>query len=282
MANISKAKKGPAKKSVKKTPKKKVISLPTEKRKPSNNPQDFTWLIYGDKKIGKTSLSSCFPNSLIYSFEPGAKAIEAFAVEIPDWQTALDYNEELFSTENDFQNVIIDTGMIAYDRNQQHVCNENNISYPGDLPHGKGWSILKKSFEKMHLDITSNGLGLIILAHDKVSEIELPSGLKTTRIEPVMSNGALGFYQGMVDIIGHYHYIGDKRFLQIRGNEDVVCGCRMKHNFLTPKGERIIRIPMGNSEQEAFENVMKAFNNEQTETFANVSHKTKSKVKKRH
>lgn len=249
---------------------KNTISLPTEKRKPTTKIEDFTWLIYGDKKIGKTSLTSCFPNALIYSFEPGTKALEVFAVDIPNWDIALTYNDTLVNEDHNFQNIVIDTGKIAYDRCMQYTCKSLDIKHPGDLGFGKGWHALAKNFEKMHLDITGLGLGLVILAHDKTAENELPSGLTQTRIEPDLSGAALSFYQGMVDIIARYHYINGERFLTIRGDEDTVAGCRMSKNFLTPDGEKIFRIPMGTSEEEAYKNLYNAFHNKQTKTYKSI------------
>jgi hypothetical protein len=251
-------------------PKQKAFVLPTEKRRPSAQLSDFSWLIYGDKKIGKTSICSQFPGALIYSFEPGAKSLEVFAVDIPDWETAVAYNEQLFTTEHEFKNIVIDTGKIAYDRNMQFICKQEGMSHPSDQAYGKGWSAVGKSFEKFHLDISGNSLGLIIVAHEKVTETEKASGLKQFKIEPELSGSSLNFYHGMVDIIARYHFIGNMRFLTIRGNENEVAGCRMKNNFLTPKGERVVRIPMGESEEEAYANLVNAFNNKQTSTFERV------------
>jgi hypothetical protein len=247
-----------------------AVSLPIKKKQPSSSIEDFTWLIYGDKKIGKTSLTSQFPEALIYGFEPGTKALEVFAVDIPNWETALAYNDELFESENQFKNIVIDTGKVAYDRNMQFICNREGIAHPADQAYGKGWSAVAKSFEKFHYDIVSNGYGMVIVSHEKFVETELPSGLKQTKIEPDLSGSSLNFYHGLVDIIARYHFIGSQRFLTIRGNENECAGCRMSKNFLTPSGKKVVRIPMGNSESEAYENLMKAFNNEQEETYANV------------
>lgn len=254
------------------------VSLPTKKRKAATHLQDFTWMIYGDKKIGKTSITSCFDKSLIYSFEPGAKALEAFVVDIPNWETALAYTEQLCVSKHKYKNVIIDTGRIAYDRNMEYVCAGLNIKHPSDEnDFGKAWHLVGKSFEMFHLNLTSNGIGMIVVAHEKVSTIELASGLKKMKMEPDLSPASLGFYHGLVDIIAHYHFIGSKRFLTIRGNEFEVAGCRMSKNFLTPKGERVFRIPMGDSEEEAYSNLKKAFNNKQEKTYEDAEQKAAPK-----
>lgn len=247
------------------------LTLPTKKSTPARAIEEFTWLIYGEKKIGKTSLCSCFPSSLIFSFEPGTKALEAFTVDIPNWETGLQYVEKLASdSSHSFKNVVVDTGKIAYDRCLQYSCSQADISYPGDLPYGKGWNILSKNFERFHLDMTGLGIGLVIVAHEKTIETENSVGLKQIKTEPDLSGAALSFYHGMVDIVGRYHFIGEKRFLTIRGNANEVAGCRMSSNFLTPSGERVVRIPMGENEAEAYSNVVKAFNNKQIHTYEDV------------
>ena len=255
-----------------------ALPLPTKKNKPVTDLSMFTWLVYGDKKIGKTSLTSEFEDAIIFSFEPGTKALEVYSVDIPDWSTALGYSQSLFNEAHSFKNVVIDTGKIAYDRNMQHVCAEEGMSHPSDQAYGKGWSTVGKSFEKFHLDLCGHGLGMVVVAHEKTNEIELASGLKKFVTEPDLSGSAMSFYHGFVDIIAHYHFIGTERFLTIRGNENEVAGCRMDANFLTVNGERVVRIPMGSSPKEAYQNLLKAFNNKQVDTYEFYTAKEKEVV----
>jgi hypothetical protein len=43
-------------------------------------------------------------------------------------------------------------------------------------------------------------------------------------------------------------------------------GCRLAENFRTPDGKPIHAIPMGNSVQESYDNLMAAFSNKQPST----------------
>jgi len=69
-------------------------------------------------------------------------------------------------------------------------------------------------------------------------------------------------------VIGYYHIENNQRFLQIREDDFAMAGCRCEENFLTPDGQQIFKIPMGNTPKEAYDNIIKAFNNKQTQTFA--------------
>ena len=169
------------------------VKLPTQKSSPQTELSEFSFLIYGDKKIGKTSLCSQFPAALLYAFEPGAKGLEVYQVDIPTWGHAKKYNEAIIKDGDRYENIVIDTGAIAYDRCQAYVCNELKIDHPGDLGYGKGWSALKKAFSGFHLDIMNNGFGLVVVAHEKIAEVTLPSGLEVNRIEPDMTPSALSF-----------------------------------------------------------------------------------------
>ena len=85
----------------------------------------------------------------------------------------------------------------------------------------------------------------------------------------------------IVDVVAYYQYIGNERYLTIRGDEEVTAGTRTKNHFLTPSGEPIFRIPMGKSEEEAFKNLENAFNNKQTETFEKVETRASMRTNKK-
>jgi len=262
------------------------VELPTTKSTPSNALEDYTWLIYGEKKIGKTSLVSHFPNILFCMFEPGGKALSIFQTEtLESWESFLGYVSALEKSKGKFKNVCIDPGNQAYDRCLEYVCRELGIEHPGTVKdYGASWKKVAQEFQKAHVRIAALDLGFIVLAHSKEKDIEQADGPSVRRIIPVMSGSTEEFYAGVIDVIGYYHYIGRKRFLQIRGDDLVQAGTRCEENFLTTSGEPIIRIPMGTSSKEAYANLVKAFNNEQTETYAEVNVKeatTSNQPKKR-
>lgn len=248
------------------------LSLPTERSVPSTNLRDYTNLFYGKKKIGKTTLSSHFPDTIHFMFEAGSKALAIYARIVPSWEHFLGYINLI---ENDFKkeklrfkNAVIDTGAIAYDRCLEYICKREGINHPSDLKDwGANWKKISQEFERAHTRLSACGLGLLVIAHEKTDEIELRDGKKYNKIIPALSGQAEDYYAGAIDNIFYYEYVGDKRFLTIRGSQFVVAGTRCENNFLTPDGEEIYRIPMGKSSKEAYNNLLDAFNNKQIETY---------------
>ena len=64
-------------------------------------------------------------------------------------------------------------------------------------------------------------------------------------------------------------------------NEEIIAGTRLSNNFLTPAGEKIYQIPMGENEQEAYNNLILAFNNKQTKTYENINIDKEERMVKR-
>jgi hypothetical protein len=255
------------------------VSLPKRKSLVSTLMESYTWLIYGRKKIGKTSLTARFNGQLHMMFEAGAKALSLYKVDIPaqgGWKHAREYRDQLVAGGHDFKNVVIDVGPTAYDRCLEWVCSDMGIKHPSDESWGKGWKAVSDEFKKFHLDLLAADLGLVVLAHDHIREVT-PEGRETfNQIYPKMASGAEDFYSGVIDIIAYYRYVGRDRWLQIRGDDYVLAGCRCEQNFLTPSGQRVVNVPMGDSADEAYENLAKAFNNEQRDTYADIGGKAKS------
>lgn len=239
---------------------------------PSNRLEDYTWLIYGEKKIGKTSLVSHFPSALFCMFEPGGKALSIRQTPTLDhWEQFLGYIALLEKDTQGIKTVVIDPGNIAYERCLDFVCRRENISHPGKVQDwGASWKLISKEFQSAHLRLAKLNLGFIVLAHAKLMNMETRSGQTFTKVIPVMSGSTEEFYAGVIDIIGYYQYFGAERFLQIRGDDFAQAGCRCEQNFLTKSGEPIIRIPMGKSSKEAYQNIVRAFNNGQSEAFGDV------------
>jgi hypothetical protein len=244
-----------------------VIDLPTENSKPSTNIGDYTFLIYGEKKIGKTSLASRFPDTLMCMFEPGGKALSIKQIEIPTWAHFRKLNEKLDEDGHDYDTICIDTGAIAFDKCQEYVCIKNEFSHPSDEAYGKGWKKLSDEFNSQITKSMMHGTGYIVLAHNKEKEITTASGKKFQCICPQLPSGAENFFTATVDIIAYYFYEGSQRWLQIRGDDYIVAGCRPEKNFIAKDGFPIHKIPMGNTPDEAYKNLMNAFQNKQENSY---------------
>lgn len=245
------------------------LSLPDTESTPSDRLCDYTILLYGSKKIGKTSMASQFPKALSMMFEPGGKALTMKQVPCQTWAHFKQYLDLIDGDPDYCDTIVVDTGKIAYDRCMSYVCTKAELEHPGDEGFGKGWNRVEKEFSStMSRALLREGKGTLILAHAKTEEVETKLGRKYNKIVPDMSGQASSFFSGVVDIIAYYHIEDDERWLQIREDDYAVAGCRPENNFIAKDGFPVYKIPMGTSAKEAYKNFVRAFNNEQEESYA--------------
>lgn len=233
------------------------LKLPTKKSRPKPKLQDYSVLIYGREKIGKTSMCSHFPETCFLMCEPGGKALSLYQVPVTNWEELRGY-VELLAKDKKYQTIVIDTADLAYKYCLEHVCEEMGMDHPSDESHGKGWNMVSDEFHKLMARAQSVGKGVVFLSHEKDKELTKANGGTQTRVEPTMTGSAQKTLLPMMDVIGYYHYDdSDKRILRIRGTEMYTAGCRLEDHFVD-----VDIIPMGSSSKEAYDNFVAAFNNE--------------------
>jgi hypothetical protein len=240
-------------------------SLPTTMSEPSKQLGDYSILIYGEKKIGKTSLAAQFPEALFMMFEPGGKGLKIYQQQIENWAHFKELTK-LLRTSDQFQTIVIDIVDIAYDMCMTWTGQREGFGHPGDeKDFGKSWKKVEKEFIKGIYDLVGTGRGIIFISHAKESEFIPHVGRPYNKIIPSMTGQVRSFIEGFADIIAFYGYNGRERFLTISGSESLDAGHRLKDQFRssTNPEEAIISIPMGKSSEEGYQNFMKAFNNEQ-------------------
>jgi len=272
----------------KKAPKEDKVSvkLPKKKNKPSSNLIDYSILLYGAKKIGKTSLAAQFPDAYFLSCEPGTKALEVFASPVNSWKEFEAYISLLEKGKTDYNTVVVDTVDILYEYAFKHICKKQMIEDPNDEnDFGKTWKRIRGLFTDGIMRLLNLNMGVILISHDTEKEVELRDGTVVDRVQPTMSRQAMEVVEAIVDIICNYAYCDDKRTLRIDGTQSTVAGCRLENNFIIKGGSprksknRIVTIDMGDTSAESFNNFKKAFNNEQKEQYAPGT-KLKKKKKK--
>lgn len=284
--------------------------LPSTKSVPFADLIQYTWLIYGRIKIGKTTLLSMFPKCLHFMWEPGASALKIFKVpknrpSLRDWKEGLKVIKRLEERNDDpnyqYKTVCFDTGSVAFKRCLKFMMDtELDGVHPNKAKdYGASWDLVGQEFQALHSRIAQLGLGFVVVAHETEKEIEDDVGRTYDRIQPKFGKNVADFYEQLIDNIGYYHFVGKERFLQIRGDKTVVAGTRCDGHFLTPEGadiweeisdiscnrvnnkknrlkikelsremrdHQIIKIPMGYTPQNAYSNLVAAFNNKQRRT----------------
>lgn len=239
-----------------KNTKKQRLSLPSKLSTPSPDLADYSTLLFGEKKIGKTSLAAQFPNSFFMMFEPGGRALSIQQRPVRDWLQAKKYLK-LLQKDKEFGTVVVDTADLAFKICQKYVVNKLGVEHPSDEEWGKGWEALRDEFTSWVMDLLMLDKGVIFISHATEKEIRKRSGVKFHRVSPTMSGQAADILEGVIDIWAYYHYEGKKRVLTVQGDEHTGAGHRVKGHFVGYRD-----IPMGRSAEEAYANFIKAWNNE--------------------
>lgn len=245
------------------------LSLPTEVNKPSDKLADYSVLIYGAKKIGKTSLCARFDDAFFMACEPGTKGLKVFTRPVRNWEEFIGY-VELLEKDKGFHTVIVDTIDLAYEYAFDFVCRQKMIGHPSEEDDfGATWKQITETFRNGILRLIMLNKGVIFTSHDVEKEIELRDGSKMHRVQPTMSKSAMSVVEALVDIIINYAYDGSRRIARIDGKQDLIAGNRVENHFIrkggdaSAPGDRVVSISMGKTAEEAFDNLMNAFNNRQ-------------------
>lgn len=241
------------------------LSLPVEFSEPSDSLGDYSWLIFGAKKIGKTRLSAQFPDSFHMMTEPGGKAVRLRQRPIVRWSDFTGY-VKLLDKDKTFKTQIIDTADILFQLCSDDVCRKRGIDHPSDEEWGKGWAAVRNEFTKWIQRLMGNGKGTIFISHATEREIKRRSGGSYHSIQPTLSGQARDILEGMVDIFAYFDYKEDQRVLTIRGDETIAAGNRLDEHFMW-KGREVPQIPMGRTAAEGYANLVACFNNKLPYTF---------------
>lgn len=204
-------------------------------------------LIYGQPKIGKTTLAAQFPKNLLLAFEPGYNGLDNAMVQpITKWSEFKQVLRQLAQEEvkNKFDTITIDTADIAWDYCEKFICssnvNENTGETPktlGDIPWGKGFDLCKKEFDNALRQIAMLGYGLVLISHEQLKNVKTESGEEYQKFMPTLPDRPKLIANRLVDIIAYLRLstADGKRYIYTRGNERFEAGSRFV--YLAPKIE---------------------------------------------
>lgn len=242
-----------------------VYELPKKKSVPMQNLNDFTYLFYGERKIGKTLLASHFERPFFLFFEPGGRSLSLLCEYIPNWKFLVNKVLPRLKDDPDYcKTIVIDTGYSAYEKCFWYTMNQLGVDDPRDENWGNAWKPIEREFRDFHAKILEYGFRYIALAHSEVQTFKR-RGMDYTRIRTELGKQAWRYYNADADFIGYYEYDGSgKRIMTIRGDPETEAGVRMTKKFRYTDGSLIKTIPLeGDAEGLfAFEQLKRAFNNE--------------------
>ena len=259
-----------------------ILEFPTKPNKPSGNLRESVIMLYGEKKIGKTSLAAQFSKNMLHLMcEPQARELSIYQVSCPTYEHVKEWIEKLTTEQHNFDAVSVDPLPLFYMLAMTYTGKVHGFEHPHDeKDFGKSWGLVFKDFSVPLMKLLHSKLGVIFHAHEAEDEIETREGRTYTIRRPDGMKGVKTFTDANIENIWYYHKRGSQRFLQIRGDDFAFACCSFTDKFMTPAGKQIFAVPMGTSAEEGYLNLVTAFNNKQKETYNELEEKEVTGEKK--
>lgn len=242
-----------------------AVELPEEYEEPRGELNDFSLLIHGEKKIGKTTLALEGGKSLILQFDPPQLTYRRLEIHCPSWEKFMAALKqlELRAKQGTFpyNRVVVDRADMWFRHAQKSACFDLGIDHPSEESWGKGWDAVRTRFMDAVDRLLSLPCGKWFLCHSEWKEVETRHGAKINKLLPNLPGTAEEILNGKVDGWFAYDYEGRYRALTIRGDDRTGAGHRINGHFETPSGLQVRTISMGKSAREGYRNLVKAFEN---------------------
>jgi hypothetical protein len=174
--------------------------LPTTKSSPKSQIVDYTVLLYGPSKAGKSTWSSQAQDAVFLATEPGLNALEVFQVPITSWENMLSVCAEIAEGKHNFKTIVIDTIDNAYKLCADYVCAKAKVEHESDLSYGKGYALVNNEFQRVLNKLAFLPYGLILISHSQLREVDTRIG-KINRMVPTLPDKARKIVTGLVDMI---------------------------------------------------------------------------------
>ena len=271
----------------------------------SPNFQDYVTLIYGESGAGKTSTASQAPGSYVIQCDPKRRGLSIRQTNIPDMSLdemkeksneftpyeVIEATLERILDDDSVQTVIFDNIKNVYQYAHDHLLAKNFYESLNDFEDfGTSWNRVDGMYGSFFKRIVEQDKGIILIAHQTEKEFDLPDGSAIERIVPDCSKRMFSSVKAITDFAFHIGFDNSGgRVITIRhdGPDPWFKCCTDKEpenqRFFDPDGNPVNRISAGDSPNEAWENILKSWNNElyDVDHRPNRTKKKKKGVKKR-
>lgn len=203
-----------------------------------------SFLIYGDKKSGKTSNAVKFPKPFLCAFEKGYNMLSGvYAQPINKWSEALKVKKQLLAdvdrvekgekTETTYKTVIVDTADIAYDMCEAHILAKEGVEYLDETESKRGYKAVEREFDTFFQEVVKAGYTLVVISHSDTKQIK-ENGEKYDRTQPTVDKRGLKVLARLVDVIAYSTSETNddgttNMILYQRGNKYLEAGSRNKY-----------------------------------------------------
>ena len=175
--------------------------LPKAKTPPKASLNDFTILLYGEPKVGKTTFCNAGGRTLFLATEDGQGGLDAYRVPVDSWETFLQALDELKQDGLPYDKVCIDTIDNLYKFCAEWACKKLGVIHQSDAAYGKGADTINSEFLRQLTRLSLMPYGLWMISHATEKEIRPRAGASYTMISPSMPAAARRIVLGMADHI---------------------------------------------------------------------------------
>ncbi len=176
------------------------MSLPTQTTTPTVSLSNFTTLVYGKPKIGKSTFAAGFPGALFLDCEGGLQSLETFRVPIFSWMDFTTACSLIAAGDHEFKTIVIDTIDQAFQRCREHVLGTLGIKHESDADIGKGWDLVTNEFIRVLAKLSLLPYGLVLISHAQEKEFKTRTGRVIKQV-PTLPARAGRNVMGMVDLL---------------------------------------------------------------------------------
>lgn len=202
-------------------------------------------VIFSKPKVGKTTLLSHLPNSLLIDLEDGSDYVAAVKIKITTIQDLFNLEQAIINAGKPYKYVAIDTISALEDLcipyaeflYSKSPMGANWFKPDGgkakhgtilNMANGAGYPWLRQAFEDVVKRFKALARHLILLGHVKDTMLE-KNGSTFEALDLNLTGKLKIFTTSKADAIGYLVRKGNKNVLSFKTQDDVLCGARPEH-----------------------------------------------------
>ncbi len=236
------------------------MQFPEEARVPINDLWKYSYFIYGDKKIGKTSWAVEGCDAAVLQFDRPSLSLPVRELLLDSWENFKSGLDSIKKADR----IVVDGVGDWYRMCQTYCCKGLGIKHPSEVGYSRGWHDLRDEFIRGVMSLQKKreelDCGLVFIGHGHQTTLKNRSGTEMEVFQPAMPAACKNIVMAKVD--GTFAFIHEdrRRFLLLQRNKNTEAGHSIPA-FYDDDGKPLGRIDMGNSPTEAMNNFIQAFHN---------------------
>lgn len=192
-----------------------------ERTVPHLDISDYSILLHGPPKIGKTWLAHQWPKVVFIAPEfKGLIKLDVEAWIVKNWRQTRYAARK--AVESNFKTIVLDTADMAFKYCFQYVCEREGFEYPSDEAMGKGWDKIAREFQDLVLTLYHSDKTCIFISHSK-SEETVSSFERITKIRATLPTTGRKVLLPIVDIILYMKAKGKLVGKRVKEGRIVIC-----------------------------------------------------------